>query len=310
MSNSTLNKAKSVKNDEFYTRLEDIDKEIVHYKKHFKNAIVYCNCDNPKYSNFWKYFHINFTNLGLKKLMATHLSTENSPACLMEYLGGCDSDVTVGTITPLQSNGDFRSDECVKLLRECDIVVTNPPFSLFREYVALCLTTNVKFLILGNQNLSCSNELFSHVLNRHIQYGVSMNRKGMHFYIPQHMKDVHKNVLLDENGYFVHLGCIRWYTNIQHDFIPKPLVLTKHYNSLDYPKYDEYDAIEVDKVKNIPCDYDGVMGVPITFLDKWNPEQFEVIGEFNHGCGNEYDLAKPIVNGKEIYKRIAIRRRK
>ena len=137
-----------------------------------------------------------------------------------------------------------------------------------------------------------------------------MNRRGMHFYIPEHMKDVHKNVLLDENGYFVHLGCIRWYTNIQHDFIPKPLVLTKHYNSLDYPKYDEYDAIEVDKVKNIPCDYDGVMGVPITFLDKWNPQQFEVIGEFNHGCGNEYDLAKPIVNGKEIYKRIAIRRRK
>lgn len=310
MSNSTLNKAKSVKNDEFYTRLEDIEKEIIHYKKHFKNAIVYCNCDNPKHSNFWRYFHINFTNLGLKKLMATHLSTKDSPACLMEYIGGCDFDVTVGTITPLQGNGDFRSDECVKLLRECDIVVTNPPFSLFREYVTLCLTTNVQFLILGNQNLSCSNELFSYVLNGHIQYGVSMNRRGMRFYIPEHMKDVHKNVLLDENGYFVHLGCIRWYTNIQHDFIPKPLVLTKHYNSLDYPKYDTYDAIEVDKVKNIPCDYDGVMGVPITFLDKWNPQQFEVIGEFNHGCGNEYDLAKPIINGKEIYKRIAIRRRK
>lgn len=309
--NASLNRAKFRKNDEFYTRLEDIEKEMIHYKEHFKNAIVYCNCDNPRYSNFWKYFHVNFTTLGLKKLMSTHIDLNGSKSYVMEYIGGGnDSNVLDGVIIPLKGNGDFRSDECVKLLRECDIVITNPPFSLFREYITLCLKNDVKFLILGNQNLSCSNELFSHMLNGKIQYGVSVRHGGMNFYIPEHMKEASKNVLLDENGYFVHFGCIQWFTNIQHNFIPKPLVLTKHYDSLDYPKYDEYDAIEVNKVKNIPCDYEGIMGVPISFLSKWNPEQFEILGKFNWGTHTDLDLAIVHVNGKKVYNRLAIRRKK
>lgn len=305
-----MTKAKMRKNDEFYTRLEDIEKEMIHYKKHFKNAVVYCNCDNPKYSNFWKYFHINFTNLGLKKLMATYLSTKNSSGCLMEYTGGNDSDVTVGTIISLSGNGDFRSDECVKFLCDCDIVVTNPPFSLLRKFIKLCVEWNTKFLILGDNNVIITKDIFPLFVENKFWYGVSGRSGGMYFYMKKSLEYESKNIKFVGDIPCICLGSIRWLTNLSHDFIPKSLPLIKKYTADEYPKYDTYDAIEVDKIKNIPCDYDGIMGVPITFLSKWNPEQFEVIGGFGHGSDNKYDLAKPIVNGKEMYRRIAIKRKK
>lgn len=305
-----MTKSKMCKNDEFYTRLEDIEKEMIHYKKHFKNAVIYCNCDNPKYSNFWKYFHINFANFGLKKLMATHLVTQNSSACLMEYTGGNDSDVTVGTITSLRGNGDFRSDECVKFLCNCDIVITNPPFSLLREFIKLCVEWNTKFLILGNHNVVPAKDIFPLFVENKFWYGVSVRSGGMYFYMKKSLEYEGKNIKIVGDVPCINLGCIRWLTNLSHDFIPKMLPLTKKYTADEYPKYDTYDAIEVNKTKNIPFDYDGVMGVPISFLSKWNPEQFKIIGEFSHGSDNKYDLAKPIVNGKEMYKRIAIKRKK
>ena len=302
MSNTNLHNAKSVKNDEFYTMLEDIEKELSHYTNHFKDKVVYCNCDDPEWSNFWKYFHINFTSLGLKKLISTHYNSEGV-SYIKTYEGGADDDISVDDITPIKSNGDFRSEECIKILKSCDIVVTNPPFSLFREYIAQLMEYDKKFLIIGNQNAIKYARIFPYIQINKIRLGVERPRE-----------------FITPDGYTKKVSDLtRWFTNLDHNKHNEKLTLHKIYTPEEYPKYDNYDAINVNKVKDIPCDYDDVMGVPITFLDKYNPEQFEIVGISASWC--ETDIMKriklseahrhgPIVNGKETYTRIFIRKKK
>lgn len=264
MAGSTLDNAKTEKNDEFYTQLTDVSKELMHYKKYFKDKVVFCNCDDPTWSAFWKYFHLNFKALGLKKLISTHYDKGN-PTYKMEYEGGDDNDIEIGVKTPLVGNGDFRNQECLDLLDESDIVVTNPPFSLFREYVAVLMEYKKKFLIIGNKNSITYKEFFPLLRDNNIWIGYCSPSE---FNTPNGMT---KKVQ----------GLCRWFTNLditkRHDILP----LWKSYSSDEYPNYDNYDAINVDEVDKIPVDYDGVMGVPVTFLDKYNPDQFEIIGLVN-----------------------------
>ena len=297
MSNTSLHAAKKVKNDEFYTRLEDINEEMSHYEDKFHGKVVFCNCDDPKWSNFWKYFHLNFSVLGLKKLISTHYD-KTEPTYKMEYTGGNDNDIEVGVKTPLEGNGDFRNKECLDLLYECDIVVTNPPFSLFRTYVATLMEHNKKFLIIGNKNAITYKEFFPLLKENKVWLGCTNVKE-----------------FLQPDGSIKKFGNIGWFTNLDVAKRHEKLILWKHYTPEEYPKYDNYDAIEVSKVSDIPADYGGVMGVPITFLDKFNPNQFEIIGAdeaegtgFSQGLfieGSKYKQC--YANGARIYKRIFIR---
>ena len=289
--NANLNKAKAAKNDEFYTQLTDISKELIHYKQNFKDKTVLCNCDDPTLSAFWKYFHLNFSAIGLKKLISTHYD-KKEPTYKMVYEGGNDNDVEVGVKTPLQGNGDFRNQECIELLKESDIVVTNPPFSLFREYVAQLMEYKKKFIIIGNKNAVTNKDFFPLLKDNKVWIGYNSPAE---FNTPE---GVTKKIN----------GLSRWFTNLDIKKRHEKLVLWKTYTPEEYPLYDNYEAINVNKVAEIPVDYDGIMGVPISFMSKYNPEQFEIVGEFNHGSDNIFDLAKPIINGKELYPRIAIRR--
>ena len=288
--NANLHKAKDAKNDEFYTQLTDVSKELMHYKQHFKDKTVLCNCDDPTLSAFWKYFHLNFSALGLKKLISTHYD-KTQPTYKMEYTGGNDNDIEVGVKTSLEGNGDFRNQECLDILDEADIVVTNPPFSLFREYVAVLMEHEKKFLIIGSLNAVKYSECFPFIMNNQMWLGNN---------------NVHN--FMQPDGTVKKFGNINWYTNLDFAKRHEKIILRKEYNDKEYPKYETYDAIEVSKVTNIPVNYNGIMGVPISFMSKYNPEQFEIVGEFNHGSDNIFDLAKPIINGKELYPRIAIRR--
>lgn len=272
--NANLHKAKDAKNDEFYTQLTDVAKELMHYKAHFKDKIVLCNCDDPTWSAFWKYFHLNFAELGLKKLISTHYDREEA-TYKMEYTGGDDNNIEVGVKTPLEGNGDFRNKECLDLLDECDIVVTNPPFSLFREYVAVLMEHEKKFLIIGNKNAITYKEFFPLLKDDDVWIGCTNVKE-----------------FLQPDGSIKKFGNIGWFTNLDVAKRHEKLILWKHYTEEEYPKYDNYDAINVDKVSEIPCDYDGVMGVPITFLDSFNPEQFEILG-YTGGLGwNERNKVK------------------
>ncbi len=288
--NTNLHKAKDAKNDEFYTQLTDVSKELMHYKQHFKDKTVLCNCDDPTLSAFWKYFHLNFSALGLKKLISTHYD-KTQPTYKMEYTGGNDNDIEVGVKTSLEGNGDFRNQECLDILDEADIVVTNPPFSLFREYVAILMEHEKKFLIIGSLNAVKYSECFPFIMNNQMWLGNN---------------NVHN--FMQPDGTVKKFGNINWYTNLDFAKRHEKIILWKEYNDKEYPKYETYDAIEVSKVTNIPVNYNGIMGVPISFMSKYNPEQFEIVGEFNHGSDNIFDLAKPIINGKKLYPRIAIRR--
>jgi len=290
--NANLHKAKKAKDDEFYTRLTDVSKELMHYKHHFKDKIVLCNCDEPTWSAFWKYFHLNFSALGLKKLISTHYD-KTEPTYKMEYTGGDDNDIEVGVKTPLEGNGDFRNQECLDLLDEADIVVTNPPFSLFREYVAVLMEHQKKFLIIGNKNAITYKEFFPLLKENKVWLGFTNAKE---FLRPD--GSIKK---------FVNTG---WFTNLDINKCHEKLILWKNYTPEEYPKYDNYDAINVDKVSEIPCDYDGVMGVPITFLDKYNPDQFEIIGLGISNSGIEIGV-KPYSPEhkkyrKEIQKRGAV----
>ena len=259
--NANFHKAKSAKNDEFYTQLTDVEKELIHYTEHFRDKVIYCNCDEPQYSAFWKYFHLNFSALGLKKLISTHYDC-TQPTYKMEYEGGNDNDIEAGVKTPLEGNGDFRNQECRDSLDGVDIVVTNPPFSLFREYVSILMEHNKDFLIIGNMNALHYVEIFPLIMSNKIWLGISAPKE---FDTP--------------NGLTKKIsGLTRWFTNLDIDKHQEKLVLWKTYNTDEYPKFDNYDAINVDKVANIPADYDGVMGVPITFMDSYNPDQFEILG--------------------------------
>ena len=269
--NENLHKAKDAKNDEFYTRIEDVAEELRHYKKHFAGKVVFCNCDDPTWSAFWRYFHLNFSELGLKKLIATHYD-RTEPTYKMEYEGGDDNDVEVGVKTQLEGNGDFRSEECLDLLDECDIVVTNPPFSLFREYVATLIAHNKKFLIIGNKNAITYKEFFPLLKENKVWIGYTSPAE---FNTPDGMTKKMN-------------GLTRWFTNLDIQKRHEKLILWQRYyddngNPLPdvderYPKYDNYAARNVDKVADIPMDYKCVMGVPITFMDKYTPDEFEIVG--------------------------------
>lgn len=281
--NDNLHKAKDAKNDEFYTRIEDVAEELRHYKKHFAGKVVFCNCDDPTWSAFWRYFHLNFAELGLKKLISTHYD-RTEPTYKMEYEGGDDNNVEVGVKTPLEGNGDFRNAECIKLLDECDIVVTNPPFSLARAY-AQCLREHSKqFVIIGDLNWITYKEIFPMLKDNEIWLGYSSVKE-----------------FTQPDGTIKKFGNKLWYTNLDIQKRHEKLILWQRYYDDDgnpmpdaekrYPHYDNYDAINVDRVANIPVDYNGVMGVPITFLDKHNPKEFEILG-YTGGLGwnNQNDI--------------------
>ena len=281
--NSNLHKAKTEKNDEFYTQLNDICKEVKHYREHFKNKIVYCNCDNPEFSNFYTFFRLQFDILGLKKLITTHYTNEGN-AYKLELNGYGEEPVK----TALKGNGDFRSDECIELLKESDIVVTNPPFSLFREFVTQLEDHNKKYLIVGSMNAITYKETFKLIKDNKLWLGVN--------YVKE---------FVQPDGTIKKFGNINWYTNLEHYKRNSELCLFKKYDEKTAKHYDNYNAIEVSKVNDITIDYDGVMGVPITFLDKYNPEQFEII-KFRKG-DDDKDLS---INSKCPYFRILIRNRK
>ena len=270
--NSNLHRAKKAKNDEFYTMLSDIENELSHYKDHFKDKVVYCNCDDARESNFVKYFQINFDGLGLKKLIATGYKKDGRGIKLVY-----DSENKDASVDELEGDGDFRSEECVKLLDEADIVVSNPPFSLFCEYVAQLVKYDKKFLIIGNMNAITYKEIFPLIKNNKLWLGFGTDSW---YRVPDDFDDRPGVKIEDGKKYFKVKS--RWFTNLDHKKRHEFLTLTEKYDSVKYPKYDNYDAINVDKVNDIPKDYDGVMGVPITFLDKYNPEQFEIV-QFRKG---------------------------
>lgn len=317
--NANLHKAKDAKNDEFYTQLTDVSKELMHYKQHFKDKIVLCNCDDPTWSAFWKYFHLNFSALGLKKLISTHYD-KTEPTYKMEYTGGDDNDIEAGTITPLEGNGDFRNQECLDLLDESDIVVTNPPFSLFREYVAILMEHKKKFLIIGNMNALTYKEIFPLIRDNELWYGASIHSGDRKFYVPDNYPLEAAGCGVDEEGKrYIRVKGVRWYTNMDYSARHEELKLWKTYNDSDFPKYENYDAININKYSEIPVDYDGIMGVPITILDFYCPEQFDILGI--SASWDETDIMKriklsethrhgPIMNGKEMYRRIFIRKKK
>lgn len=305
--NANLHKAKDEKNDEFYTQLTDIEKELVYYKDHFKSKIVFCNCDDPTWSAFWKYFHLNFAELELKKLICTHYNRKGA-TYKMEYTGGDDSNISTGIKTPLKDNGDFRNKECLDLLDECDIVVSNPPFSLFRDYVTVLMEHQKKFLIVGNMNALTYKEIFPLIKNNKLWYGASIHSGDRKFYVPDDYPLKASGCGVDDDGRkFIRVKGVRWYTNLDYKARHEKLVLWKNYTS-EYPKYDNCDAINVDKYSEIPCDYDGVMGVPITFIDYYCPEQFEIIAFRKGDDGKDLVFTR---NGEKVqpYFRILIRRR-
>ena len=285
-----LHQAKSSKKDEFYTQLSDIEKELKHYKEHFKGKVVLCNCDDPRISNFFHYFAYNFEKLGLKKLITTcyksqdiDLFSENNSekAVYLEYEGDKNGDnlpnlEEIG-IKEFKGDGDFRSNECIELLKEADIIVTNPPFSLFREYVAQLVEYDKKFIIIGHQNSITYKEIFKLIKDNKIWLGYGFTRNMAHF-INKHYVDYASDA--DHRDGMIRVSGVVWFTNLDLKKRHEDIILFKKYYGFeeDYPKYENYDAINIDKTKEIPMDYKGHMGVPITFMDKYNPDQFEIIG--------------------------------
>lgn len=353
--NRNLGVAKVDQNDEFYTQLTDIEKELRHYRKHFKGKTVLCNCDDPFESNFFKYFVLNFNRLGLKKLIATCYATSpiaGQQLSLFDVVGGTEEntnkpykavvtkvyDVTgdggvdmfdvaelfkshENELTELEGDGDFRSRECLALLDEADIVVTNPPFSLFREYMAVLMEHDKHFIIIGNVNAITYKEVFPLIMQNRLWFGASIHSGDRKFYVPDDYPLNASGCGIDEDGRrFIRVKGVRRYTNLDFKQRHEEMILVKRYDPELYPNYDNYEAINVDKTSDIPCDFAGVMGVPITFMDKYNPDQFEIVGmaagntratgfyfdvpyvphpEDRGGCG--------VVDGKRVYARYLIR---
>lgn len=316
-SNKLLQKAKKSKSDEFYTQLSDIESELKHYKNHFKNKVVYCNCDDPSVSNFFKYFFSNFEQLGLKKLIAACyrkqeidlFSTEKTESGFyFEYEGEKVKKDEKIDIVHFKGDGDFRSKESIELLKQSDIVVTNPPFSLFREYVAQLIKYDKQFLIIGNINAITYKEIFKLIKENKAWLGINLGRGISGFIVPEHYELYGTEARIDSFGNrIVSPNNCLWLTNLDTSKRHKDIVLAKTYcgNESQYPKYDNYDGINVNKTKDIPMDYKGFMGVPITFLHKFNPDQFEII-KFRKG-NNEKDLS---INGKCPYFRILIKNKR
>jgi hypothetical protein len=345
-SNNLLRKASKAKKDEFYTRLSDIEKEVKNYREFLKGKIIYCNCDDPYESNFFKYFAANFRSLGLKKLITTSFSGSTivgGQLSLFDVEGlkpsgrqpfkieiievpDIDGDGAISlidvemllksdknTVTPLSGDGDFRSKECVKLLEEADVVVTNPPFSLFREYIQLLENHNKKYLIIGNTNAITYRETFKLIKDDKIRTGYTNFNVGMFFEVPGDWEKFHH---IDENGKKIaRVSTSCWFTNLEVTKHKDFLTLYKKFDKNQYPRYLNFDAIEVSKVSDIPLDFDGVMGVPITFVDKYNPDQFEIIDINPHFFTIvERGLPKPtqlkIEGQKDPYARILIKNKK
>ncbi len=327
--NTSLGKARNNKEDEFYTQISDIEKELSHYKNHFKGKTILCNCDDPRVSNFFKYFALNFNEFGLKKIITTcyknqdvDLFTQNDceKAVYIEYEGNpndpTSTDFSTIQVKELKGDGDFRSAECTELLKQADIVVTNPPFSLFREYVAQLMEYDKKFIIIGNQNAITYKEIFRLLKENKIWIGYKFG--DMSFKVPKYYEPRKTRYWEDETGQkWRSMGNVCWYTNLDIAKRHEDLVLYKIYSPEEFPNYDNYDAINVDKVSDIPLDYDGVMGVPITFLDKYNPDLFEIIWTTDRGGDGMLENYKlpykrydaPVVQGKGLYKRILIKRK-
>lgn len=310
---SLLNLAKQNKNDEFYTLLPDIERELIYYSGHFRGKTVFCNCDNPTTSNFFRYFVQNFQQLGLKKVIAACIGKPScdlfspfEPGFYYEYSGKQKEAPTIEDVTFFQGDGDFRSIESVALLSKADIVVTNPPFSLFRKFVALLMSHNKKFLIIGNINAITYKEIFQLIQTNRAWLGINMGRGISGFRVPDHYDLYGQEVRINEDGErIVSPNNCMWLTNLdiplRHEFIP--LVRTYLGHEEEYPRYDNCDAINVDRTQNIPCDYEGLMGVPITFLHRFNPSQFEIV-KFRKGDDGK-DLR---IDGKPTYFRILIKR--
>ena len=303
--NKYLHKANKAKEDEFYTQITDIEKEMRHYKEYFRGKVVFCNCDDPEYSNFWRYFQLNFYDLGLKQLISTHYE-EEKPSYRMDIVS-TDSGEQCGipdyVKTPLKQNGDFRSPECIEILKEADIVITNPPFSLFREYVAQLMEYEKQFIIIGNQNAITYKEIYTLLQANKMWLGY--NSGDMEFVVPSHYEP-RATRYREENGIkYRSMGNVCWFSNIDVAKRHEDIILYKSYTPEEYPKYDNYDGIDVKRIELIPADYWGVMGVPITFMYKHNPEQFEIV-KFRKG-DDEKDVS---INGKCPYFRILIRRKR
>lgn len=334
MANKNLNAAKVAKKDEFYTQLSDIERELQHYWQHFRGKVVLCNCDDPYESNFFKYFALRFNQLGLKKLICTCYN--GSPVTgneLAIHFDGFDDDepkkiaykveitevkdengdgaVDLSDVQYLLKNdknvlailktGDFRSQECIELLKEADIVVTNPPFSLFREYIGQLMKYQKKFLIIGNMNSITCKEIFPYVQNNKMWTGPSISSGDRKFYVPDDYPLNAAGCGVDSDGKrFIRVKGVRWFTNLDHNKRHEDLDLVCRYSEDEYPTFDNFDAIEVGKTSDIPYDYDGIMGVPITFLDKYNPDQFEILGLTQIGCHDLCPDTKRYNDYKEI----------
>ena len=329
---TNLHIAKAKKEDEFYTQLSTIENELRHYKEHFYGKVVFCNCDDPRVSNFFKYFSINFEHLGLKRLICTcyknqdiDLFTANKAerAVYTIYDGDKNGNRIVDReeieVHELNGDGDFRSKESIELLKQADIVCTNPPFSLFREYVAQLMKYEKKFLIIGRQNAITYKEFFPLLQSNQIWLGYGFKGAAAHFFSPYEDVATASNHKKDK----IRVSGVNWFTNLEIPKRQEELDLVCRYSPEEYPNYDNYNAINVGKTQDIPYDYPGIMGVPITFLDKYNPNQFEIVwqasgntrasapssvlkevGYKSHpedrgGCG--------VVNGKRQYSRILIR---
>ena len=319
--NKSLHDANKAKEDEFYTELSDIENELKHYRVHFNGKTVLCNCDDPRVSNFFHFFSYNFEKLGLKRLITTCYKNQNRDlfstndserAIWLEYFGDRNGNLVpdpeeIG-INYLNGDGDFRSPECIELLKQADIVVTNPPFSLFREYVAQLMKYEKKFVIIGNQNAITYKEIFSLIKADKLWLGSTLSFAK--FRVPDYYEPKATRFWIDETGQkWRSMGNICWFTNLDIAKRHEEIILYKTYNQEEYSKYDDYDAINVNKVADIPMDYDGIIGVPITFLDKYNPSQFEIVGLDRYVEDNPKYGHRFTINGKETYARILIRRR-
>lgn len=329
-SNSSLQKAFAAKYDEFYTQLSDIENELRHYKAHFKDKVVFCNCDDPRVSNFFHYFSYNFKHLGLKKLITTCYKNQNpdlfsqndsEKAIYLEYTGeknggNIPTPEQIG-IKELQGDGDFRSKECIELLKEADIVVTNPPFSLFREYVAQLIEYDKKFVIIGNKNAITYNDVFKLIKENKLWVGNTPMSRDLLFDVRKEYAEYLIENKKEGSGYKIVDGVVKgraqaiWFTNLETKKRNEEMIFFKKYygNETEYPKYDNYDAINVNATKEIPSDYYGLMGVPLSFMDKYNPKQFEIISKMTTTQIDDYNAGYPFINGVKKFARIIIKRK-
>lgn len=336
--NSSLSQAKKAKKDEFYTQINDIENELKHYKEHFRGKTVLCNCDDPRISNFFRYFALNFEYLGLKRLITTCYKSQDidlfatedcEKAVYLIYDGDKNKNGVVDLeeidVKPLKGNGDFRSQECIELLKQADIVVTNPPFSLFREYVAQLIEYKKKFLILARMSSLHYSEIFPLIKSNQIWVGYGFNLSMVYKSIYQNTEEANRKYVrskgYDPDDNYIKVPAVLWYTNLDHTKRHEKLILYKKYSPDEYPKYDNYDAIDVNQVADIPMDYYGIMGVPDTLLGQFNPDQFELIGIGSGKLGRSIGITKNYRGRTDLsytidgvskcpYSRILIRRKK